>query len=109
MHSLLCTSANLALEKSCSSIKSVRYAIGTVGAINNFKESSAKRHNVFKNAQDQMRAENEQPIIYKSLKRLCETRLSSRDKSFSSIKQNFGILFATLKVSKFTVKKNRRI
>ena len=85
---------NLDLENACE----VRNTIGTVTSIHNYIKASAKRNDIFISKQSEYNQEYEEDRLVKSIKLLCGTRWSSRDKAYESIEENFEIIIETLKV-----------
>ncbi|RMZ99440.1 zinc finger MYM-type 1-like [Brachionus plicatilis] len=75
----------------CSRTTEVRNCIGTVNSTYNLVEGSAKRHHIFKELQ------NENGESNLTIKKLSDTRWSSRDKAFKSIRDNLPIIFEALK------------
>ncbi|CAF1107795.1 unnamed protein product [Brachionus calyciflorus] len=82
---------NLALKGTCSQIIEVRNCIGIVNSIYNLIDGSAKRHNIFKNIQNEVNESN------LTIKKLSDTRWSSRDRAFKAVKENLPTIFETLK------------
>ncbi|RNA30555.1 zinc finger MYM-type 1-like [Brachionus plicatilis] len=72
---------NLAIQKTCSTITEICNCIGSVNTICNLIEASPKRHEIFKNIQQEY---------------MQKTRWASRNKALKSIKDNLPIIFETL-------------
>ena len=83
---------NLTLQSACSSIQEVRNALGTVNALYNLLEGSAKRHAWFVAVQKSL-DDGRRPG---RLTRLCETRWSSRHQSVHTVKSRFEAILKTL-------------
>lgn len=81
---------NLSLEKACSQITQVRNALGTVNALHNFIEASAKRHAIFQSVQNESDR--------KTLKLLSDTRWASRHHAIVAIQSKFLDLLKCLEV-----------
>jgi hypothetical protein len=92
-----CHQLNLALENACCSIPEVRNTIGTVTSIHSFLGASGKRNALFKKVQKEYSLSEDEELV-KSIKRLCATRWSSRDKAFESVDENFEVIAKCLKV-----------
>lgn len=76
---------NLALQQACNSIATVRNELGTVSALYNLLEKSAKRHALFQQMQARL-LDSEDGSHVQSLKRNCDTRWSSRYDSVHTVK-----------------------
>ena len=83
---------NLTLAKASTSVQDVRNILGVVDSLYKLLEGSAKRHMRFKNIQESVDSEN--PAT--TLKRICETRWSSRYQAVKAIKVAFKSIVQTL-------------
>ena len=73
---------NLSLTKACSMIQDARNTLGALDNLYTLLEGSAKRHSHFKIIQETLDASK--PAL--TLKRVCQTRWSSRDESVCAVK-----------------------
>jgi hypothetical protein len=90
---------NVAIERSCEQINCVRNVIDICKSLYEFVEGSAQRHCLFQHIQD--------PSKKTTLKRLCETRWSSRSDSIAAIKTSYSALLTFLQVVDEEVKDSR--
>lgn len=87
---------NLALQTACCAVKDIRNVLGTVSSLYNFLEGSAKRHAKLAEVQHSSvtNSSSNHPVI--TLKRLCETRWSSRYRSVQAVLSNYSAILETL-------------
>ena len=86
---------NLALQSACCAVRDIRNALGTVSSLYTFLEGSAKRHAKLTEIQQaSATGSGNHPAL--TLKRLCETRWSSRYRSVHAVFSNFSAILETL-------------
>ena len=86
---------NLALQNACCAVRDIRNVLGAVSSLYNFLEGSAKRHAKLAEAQQSAAASSSNhPTV--TLKRLCETRWSSRYRSVHAVFSNYSAILETL-------------
>lgn len=83
---------NLTLAKACTSVQNVRNVLGLVDTLYKLLEGSAKRHVRFKGIQESV--DSTKPTT--ALKRICDTRWSSRYEAVRAIKVTFKAIVQTL-------------
>ena len=83
---------NLSLKDSCKTVKEARNMLGTVKALYDFIEASAKRHDKFQQLRKTVNP-GSGPV---TLKALCETRWSARSQSLNSVLALFEVVIKTL-------------
>ena len=86
---------NLALQSACCAVRDIRNVLGTVSSLYNFLEGSAKRHAKLAEIQHaSSTGSSNHPAV--TLKRLCETRWSSRYRSVHAVFSNYSAILETL-------------
>ena len=86
---------NLALQSACCAVRDIRNVLGTVSSLYNFLEGSAKRHAKLAEMQHaSVTGSSNHPAV--TLKRLCETRWSSRYRSVHAVFYNYSAILETL-------------
>ncbi|XP_062521178.1 zinc finger MYM-type protein 1-like [Corticium candelabrum] len=81
---------NLTLANACSAVQDIRNVLGVVNSLYKLLEGSAKRHSRFQAIQEKLGGSSV------TLKRLCETRWSSRYEAVHAIKSSFDAIINTL-------------
>ena len=86
---------NLALQSACCAVRDIRNVLGTVSSLYAFLEGSAKRHAKLAEIQHaSATGSSNHPVL--TLKRLCETRWSSRYRSVHAVFSNYSAILETL-------------
>ena len=78
------------LANACSAVQDIRNVLGVVNSLYKLLEGSAKRHSRFQAIQEKLGGSSV------TLKRLCETRWSSRYEAVHAIKSSFDAIIHTL-------------